>query len=107
MHGSALRSSLDSWLDQIRVVPNLIAEFDDSALLKAFGEASAQGIGFGFSNVTDGRLIGCRALGCEGDGYHLERDSSRWLCADLIARDVGIPSPVNITAEVATPTPVT
>jgi hypothetical protein len=58
------------------------------------GEANAKGIGFGFSGVTDGRLIGCRTLQCEGDGFHLERNSSRWLCADLIARDVGPASPV-------------
>ncbi len=58
------------------------------------GEANAKGIGFGFSGVTDGRLIGCRALQCQGDGFHLERASNRWLCADLIAQDVGIPSPV-------------
>ena len=41
MHGSALRSSLDSWFDQIGIEPNVIAEFDDSALLKAFGESGA------------------------------------------------------------------
>jgi Right handed beta helix region len=58
------------------------------------GEANAKGIGFGFSGVTDGRLIGCQARQCEGDGFHLERASNRWLCADLIARDVGIPSAV-------------
>jgi hypothetical protein len=58
------------------------------------GEANSKGIGFGFSGVTDGRLIGCRATQCEGDGFHLERGSNRWLCADLIARDVGIPTPV-------------
>ena len=52
------------------------------------------GIGFGFSGVTDGRLIGCRAVQCEGDGFHLENGSNRWLCADLIARDVGVPAPV-------------
>ncbi len=57
------------------------------------GEANGKGIGIGFSGVTDGRLIGCRALQCEGDGFHLERASSRWLCAELIAQDVGIPSP--------------
>ena len=39
--GSALRHSLDDWFDQIGVVPNVVAEFDDSALLKAFGEAGA------------------------------------------------------------------
>jgi Right handed beta helix region len=58
------------------------------------GEAADQGIGFGFSGVTDGRLIGCRALQCEGDGFHLENGSNRWLCADLFAEDVGIPNPV-------------
>ena len=41
MHGSALRSSLDGWFDQIGVVPDVVAEFDDSALLKAFGESGA------------------------------------------------------------------
>ena len=58
------------------------------------GEANGKGIGFGFSGVSDGRLIGCRALQCEGDGFHLESGSNRWLCADLIAENVGIPSPV-------------
>jgi LysR family transcriptional activator of nhaA len=36
-----LRRSLDDWFDQIGVVPKIVAEFDDSALLKAFGEAGA------------------------------------------------------------------
>jgi hypothetical protein len=58
------------------------------------GEANDKGIGFGFSGVSDGRLIGCRALQCEGDGFHLENGSNRWLCADLISQDVGIPSPI-------------
>ena len=39
--GSAQRRSLDGWFDQIGVVPTIVAEFDDSALLKAFGEAGA------------------------------------------------------------------
>jgi Right handed beta helix region len=58
------------------------------------GEATSKGIGFGFAGTTDGRLIGCRAEQCEGDGFHLENGSDRWLCADLIARDVGVPNPV-------------
>lgn len=37
---SALRRQLDMWFDEQGVVPRLIAEFDDSALLKAFGEAA-------------------------------------------------------------------
>jgi Right handed beta helix region len=58
------------------------------------GEAHSMGMGFGFAGITDGRLIGCRAEQCQSDGFHLEDGSSRWLCADLIARDVGVPAPV-------------
>jgi Right handed beta helix region len=58
------------------------------------GEASSKGIGFGFAGTTDGRLIGCRAEQCEGDAFHLEKGSHRWLCADLVARDIGTPSPI-------------
>lgn len=36
-----LRRSLDDWFDTIGVLPKIVAEFDDSALLKAFGEAGA------------------------------------------------------------------
>ncbi len=39
--GTAQRRSLDGWFDQIDVAPSIVAEFDDSALLKAFGEAGA------------------------------------------------------------------
>jgi len=39
--GSGLRRSLDAWFDQLGVNPTVVAEFDDSALLKAFGEAGA------------------------------------------------------------------
>jgi len=36
---SALRRSLDEWFDRLDLSPRIVAEFDDSALLKAFGEA--------------------------------------------------------------------
>lgn len=36
---SALRRSLDHWFDEIEIVPRIVAEFDDSALMKTFGEA--------------------------------------------------------------------
>lgn len=39
--GNQLRSSLDKWLDQHRLHPQVIAEFDDSALMKAFGQEGA------------------------------------------------------------------
>ena len=36
-----LRSGLDQWLDKLRVHPRVVAEFDDSALMKAFGKEGA------------------------------------------------------------------
>ena len=41
VHTSALRRSIDDWFDRVNVRPWVVAEFDDSALLKAFGEAGA------------------------------------------------------------------
>lgn len=40
---NALRRTLDAWFDKVGIAPRVVAEFDDSALLKAFGEA---GVGF-------------------------------------------------------------
>lgn len=37
LEGTTLRQSLDQWFLQMKVVPNLVGEFADSALLKAFG----------------------------------------------------------------------
>jgi LysR family transcriptional activator of nhaA len=37
---SALRRSLDDGFDRVGVVPRVVAEFDDSALMKAFWEAA-------------------------------------------------------------------
>lgn len=37
----AIRSGLEQWFDNTRVHPLIVGEFDDSALLKAFGEAGA------------------------------------------------------------------
>jgi LysR family transcriptional activator of nhaA len=38
---SALRRRLDEWFEQENLVPVIAGEFDDSALMKAFGEAGA------------------------------------------------------------------
>jgi len=35
---NALRHSLDDWFDRVKVTPQVIAEFDDSALMKACGQ---------------------------------------------------------------------
>lgn len=37
----AIRRSIDDWFDRVDIMPNVVAEFDDSALMKAFGEAGA------------------------------------------------------------------
>ena len=36
---SSLRRSLDQWLENRNIKPNIVAEFEDRALMKAFGEA--------------------------------------------------------------------
>jgi len=38
---SALRRRLDDWFESLELYPRIAGEFDDSALLKAFGEAGA------------------------------------------------------------------
>ena len=39
--GTPLRRSLDEWFDMNEIHPRIVGEFDDSALLNAFGEAGA------------------------------------------------------------------
>lgn len=39
--GNQLRSRIGQWLDKNRLHPRMIAEFDDSALMKAFGQQGA------------------------------------------------------------------
>jgi len=46
---SSLRRSLDQWLENRNIKPNIVAEFEDRALMKAFGEAGA-GV---FTSPTD------------------------------------------------------
>jgi LysR family transcriptional activator of nhaA len=38
---SALRGALDEWFDRERIRPSIVGEFEDSALMKTFGEAGA------------------------------------------------------------------
>ncbi len=38
---SALRRSLELWFERMNVAPSVVAEFEDRALMKAFGEAAA------------------------------------------------------------------
>ena len=39
--GTQLRTVIDQWLDKNRIHPRMVAEFDDSALMKAFGKQGA------------------------------------------------------------------
>ncbi|MCU7800371.1 MAG: transcriptional activator NhaR [gamma proteobacterium symbiont of Lucinoma myriamae] len=39
--GNQLRSGIDRWLDKYHIRPHIVGEFDDSALMKAFGQESA------------------------------------------------------------------
>lgn len=39
VHTGALRRNLDDWFEQMDVNPRVVAEFDDSALMKVFGDA--------------------------------------------------------------------
>lgn len=41
VNSSALRRRLNDWFDMHGIAPQVVAEFDDSALMKAFGEAGA------------------------------------------------------------------
>jgi LysR family transcriptional activator of nhaA len=40
-NGSALRRDLEAWFERHRISPVIVAEFDDRALMKAFGERGA------------------------------------------------------------------
>jgi LysR family transcriptional activator of nhaA len=61
---SAVRRGLDQWLDENEVRPEVVGEFDDSALMKAFGQA---GIGvFAAPTVTEAAVrkqYGVRVVG--------------------------------------------
>lgn len=39
--GTQLRSDIDQWISKTRIHPKIVAEFDDSALMKSFGQKGA------------------------------------------------------------------
>lgn len=41
MEGSAIRRTLDDWFEKHKIRPQIVGEFQDSALVKVFGEAGA------------------------------------------------------------------
>lgn len=68
VEANALRQGLDDWFDQVNVSPKIVAEFDDSALLKAFGEAGT-GIFPAPAAITDEveRMYHVRCIGVAED----------------------------------------
>ncbi len=60
----ALRRELDEWFDRLEIAPRIAAEIDDSALLKAFGEAALgafpapTAIGHEISSMYHAKLLG-------------------------------------------------
>jgi len=53
--GCALRRELEHWFDRVGVRPDIVGEFDDSALLKAFGQS---GVGaFAGPTVVSGEIV--------------------------------------------------
>ena len=61
---SALRRGLDAWFDRVGVNVRIVAEFDDSALMKAFGEAGI-GVFPAPTVIADEveRMYQCRRIG--------------------------------------------
>lgn len=61
---AAVRRSLDQWFDEQEIRPEVVGEFDDSALIKAFGQA---GVGvYAAASVTEAairRQYGVRVIG--------------------------------------------
>lgn len=61
---SVLRRSLDDWFELVDVAPDIVAEFDDNALLKAFGAAGVgvfpapEAIAEEVSRMYQSRLLG-------------------------------------------------
>jgi LysR family transcriptional activator of nhaA len=55
MEGSALRRSLDQWLDGLGIQPRVVAECDDSALLKSLGQ-SGMGL-FAAPSVLEDEIV--------------------------------------------------
>jgi len=61
---SAVQKQLDRWLENEQIYPNVMGEFDDSALLKAFGR-EGQGI-FAAPTVLEAEIVehyGVKVLG--------------------------------------------
>ena len=55
MTGCSVRRELDRWFDKLDIHPEIVGEFDDSALLKVFGQSGA-GV-FAAPSVIEGEIV--------------------------------------------------
>lgn len=99
-----LRRSIDTWLHQLDLHPQIVGEFQDSALMKAFGE---RGHG-AFPVVTAGREEVVRQLGVEVVGsteeiqerfyaITVERRIKHPAVATIVAAARGMGAPLGLT----------
>ncbi len=68
--GVPLRRSLENWLEELEIQVDVKGEFDDSALIKAFGEAG-QGI-FAMPTIIEEDLVQSYKLSCVGRSDELQ-----------------------------------
>lgn len=68
IEGTALRRDLETWFERVGVVPHVVAEFADSALARAFGQAG-EGVFFAPSAIAEDLLAlpMLRRIGRTGD----------------------------------------
>ncbi len=67
-HASALRRELDDWFERVGVEPHIVAEFEDSALLKMFGAAGAGVFPAPQAIAAEiERMYGARSIGVASD----------------------------------------
>ena len=68
VHASAMRRELDDWFERIDIEPRVVAEFDDSALLKMFGAAGAGVFPAPYAIAQEiERMYGARVVGLAED----------------------------------------
>lgn len=89
--GTALRREIDRWLHERDLVPRIVGEFDDTALLKAFGEA---GHGLFFApSVLEREFLRSHGIVCVG---RVPEVRERFF-AITVARRLEHPAAVEIT----------
>ncbi len=68
VHASAMRRELNDWFERVDIEPRVVAEFDDSALLKMFGAAGAGVFPAPYAIAPEiERMYGARIVGLAED----------------------------------------